>query len=402
MGQVKRWLEEIEARGWSQVDKTVCTQCLTDYALVEAVRAFAGTTTCDYCGSPPARSGASAPVSLLVDLIVGSLRCEYEDPVEQVLWSSADGGYQMPCVDTYEVLEAHEVTENGDLLDDLTAAIGQTEWVQRDPYKVAPTDALRYGWSEFRDHVKHRRRYSFLLQGPTPHQSPGEITINDVPAAVLRAVAEADQVRTLLAGTRWWRLRPHAPAETYVSAKDLGTPPDHVARDNRMSGKGIGAFYGASTALGAQREVASYADPSHVGTIGQFELLCDITVVDLTNAPRVPSLFDSSERHRRPSMRFMQDFVEDVRRVADPDDRLDLDYVPTQIISEFLRYELNHRTGPVLGVLWRSSKDPSIDCCVIFASHEEMTDLPLVDSAHVLGLDPGSVRVLSAPLTTGL
>ena len=399
---MKRWLEEIEARGWNDVDKVVCTRCVTDYALVKGIRADDCSAVCDYCDSRPTPPDASAPVSVILDLIVDGFRTEYEDPVEQVLWSSADGGFQMALDDTYDLLETHEVTEDGELISDLATAIGQSEWVQRDPYAVAPADALRYGWSEFRDHVKHRRRYSFLLQGPTASQGAGEITINDVPAAVLNAVSEAGQVRTLPAGTKWWRLRPHDANETYETAGDLGTPPDSVARDNRMSGKGIGAFYGASTALGAQREVASYADPTHVGTIGQFELLRNITVVDLTNAPRVPSLFDVEDRHRRPAIRFMHDFIEDVRRVADPTDRLDLDYIPTQIISEFFRYELDDPTGPVLGVLWRSSKDAEVTCCVIFASNSEMTDLSTAQRSHLLGLDPDSVSVISAPLAEGI
>lgn len=402
MGLTKRWLEEIEARGWSDVDKTVCSGCLTDYALIDGIRASGGTEPCDYCGTRPTAPDASGPLSIILDLIVDGLRTEYEDPVEQVLWSSADGGYQMPLDDTYDLLAIHEVADDGNLLDDIASAIEQVEWVQRDPYALAPADALRYGWSQFRDHVKHQRRYSFLLQGATAYQGAGELTINDVPAAILGSVTDADHVRVLKAGARWWRVRPHPAAETYRSAKELGTPPDSVARDNRMSGKGIGAFYGASTGIGAQREVASYADASHVGTIGEFELLRDISVVDLTSVASIPSLFDAAERQRRPAIRFMHDFVEDVRRVADPSDRLDLDYIPTQIISEFFRYELSGPTGPVRGVIWRSSKDPTVECCVIFASNDEMTELPTATAAYVLALDPASVRVLRAPLNTGL
>lgn len=101
---MKRWLEEIEARGWNDVDKVVCTRCVTDYALAERLRADDSSAVCDYCDSRPTLPDASAHVSGILDLIVDGFRTEYEDPVEQVPWSYADGGFQMALDDTYGLL----------------------------------------------------------------------------------------------------------------------------------------------------------------------------------------------------------------------------------------------------------------------------------------------------------
>lgn len=397
---MKRLLEEIEARGWSDVDKTVCSGCLTDYALSAAVRETGGQGACDYCHLAPTCPEASAPVGLVLDLIVDGFRYEYEDPVEQVLYSSADGGYQMGLLDAWDLLGNHDVTEDGDLVEDLATAIQQDAWVQRDPYAASPTDALRWGWESFREYVKHRRRYTFLVRDSTSMYGAGEITMDAMPAALADAVDSAGQVRVLRAGKRWWRVRVHAPGEQHGSASALGSPPDQWAKDNRMTAKGMGAFYGASTAAGAQAEVAGYADPLDEGTIGEFELLSDITVVDLTRVDDVPSLFDVGRRHERAPIAFMRGFVQDVARVADPSDRQNLDYVPTQIVAEYLRYELRGAAGPVAGILWRSSKDPSVENCVIFAANEQMSEAGAILHESLLALDRASVRVIPAPLAT--
>lgn len=394
-----RLLEEIEARGWSGVDKTVCSGCLTDYALKAAVRETGGRTSCDYCQTAPVSPEASAPVDVILDLIVEGFRYEYEAPIEQVLYSSEEGGYQMGLYDAGDLLENHEVTEDEELFKDLVMAIEQDAWVQRDPYAASPKDALRWGWQAFRKYVKHRRRYTFLVRDISPSHGAGDISMDEMPAALADAVETAGQIRVLEAGTKWWRIRVHPAGEVHQTAAALGSPPDEWAKDNRMTPKGMGAFYGASTPAGAQAEVAGYADPTDEGTIGEFELLRDITVVDLTTVDDVPSLYDASRRHERAPIAFMRGFVKDVTRIADPSDRQNLDYIPTQVVAEYLRYELKGAAGPVVGILWRSSKDDAVEDCVIFAANEEMSDAGDSGSDSLLELRPSSVRLIPAPLS---
>lgn len=142
-----------------------------------------------------------------------------------------------------------------------------------------------------------------------------------------------------------------------------------------MSPKGIGAFYGASTLDGAVAEVAGYADPTAMLSVGQFELVVPIGVVDLREATRVPSLFDSELRELRAPIAFLKAFIEDISKPSQPTDRQDLDYIPTQVITEYLRYELPARLGPIEGVVWRSSKDRTVDVCALFVANGEFADI---------------------------
>jgi hypothetical protein len=160
-----------------------------------------------------------------------------------------------------------------------------------------------------------------------------------------------------------------------------------------MSPKGIGAFYGASTAVGARKEVAGYASPGQEATVGLFTQLTDLTVVDLRDLPSIPSLFDPDKRHLRGPIEFLRDFVKDVTEVAKPEDTHNLEYIPTQVIAEHLRFDL-----PADGILWRSSKDPDVDVVVLFLSNAEMCNAGSCDTNSRLRLEPETTRRLEPPL----
>jgi len=390
MGMAKRYFEEIASRGWADVDKVVCSVCINEEALADAIRAHSGKLACDYCELIPVSPQATAPVELVLELIVDGLRREYEDPNESMAW---DGGWVGSVADTWDLLWDFEVTEREDVHDDLHAAIAQAQWCQRDPYAASPAEALSWGWDAFTGYVKHSRRYTFLTTDDTTAEGAGEIPMHSIPGAVARAVTQAGMMKTLPAGAEWWRVRKHRPSEVYTSPLDLGTPPDEKARDNRMSPKGIGVFYGASSPDGARAEVDGYAESDEAGTLARFLTKVPLLVVDLRDAPVVPSLFDAGRRHLRPAAQFMRDFIQNVTRIARPTDTQDLDYIPTQVIAETFRYELGAK-----GVLWRSTKDPGVTSCVLFVPADRVGEEGGADQAAELELQPSSLTRLSAPL----
>lgn len=281
MGLTKRLLEEQWERGWSSVDRSICARCLSDSALRNEVVSAVEFGQCDYCGRGGNGDPIAAPVDVVLEAVVQGLRSEYEDPLEEVAWSSADGGYQMPVSDTWHLLQEHEVTENAKLLTDLAGAVEQ-QWCQRNVYAPAPHEALRWGWQGFRDHVTHRARYTYYLPSPDAeeHRGYGEIPPEDMPEALLQAVEAGGLARLLPDGTRWVRARVHSAHEHPKSARDLGSPPPAVARTNRMSAAGISAFYGASSEAGAIAEVAGYADPGSYATVAIWETARDLPVID--------------------------------------------------------------------------------------------------------------------------
>jgi hypothetical protein len=388
VGFTKRHLEEIESRGWADSDSTVCSSCVLDEALVAAVVDYGGTEACDFCGAT--RKVASAPLEVVLDLVVDGVRFEFEDPVEQSAYDSEDG-YLVPTWDTWDLLESLEVTDRADVLDAIAGAMRQGLWCQRDPYAVTPTQALEWGWQAFRTFVKESRRYTFLVPDPSTADGAGALAMHSVPTAIASAVASSALVATLPPGSKWWRARVGAGSETFSAAREIGTPPATHAKVHRMSPKGIGAFYGASTLDGAVLKVAGYADPTAMLSVGQFELIQSIRVVDLREVAPVPSLFDPQMRPLRAPITFLQSFVEDISTPSSPTDHQNLEYVPTQVITEYLRYELPAKLGPIEGVIWRSSRDRSVDVCALFIAFDEIADAGSETANTRMVLNPSTV-----------
>ncbi len=114
--------------------------------------------------------------------------------------------------------------------------------------------------------------------------------------------------------------------------------------------------------------MSKYADPPGSGlSVGEFALHRGVRVLDLrTPPPPVPSLFNAADRDRRPATVFLREFIKSIGEPTRPGGSDEVTYIPTQIITEFLRYGLPG--GPVDGILWRSTAVADVDCCVLFAT----------------------------------
>lgn len=395
MGQVKRALTEMDEQGWQEVGTIVCTDCITDEALIQAIRAQNNQSACSYCGNIPRSPGASAPLEVVLKLIVDGLLYEYEAPIEHMGW---DGEWQGTVHDLSDLLWDFHTTEHTDVHKALNDAILHDQWCQRDPYAESPTQALTWGWEGLRQFVRNNHRLPNVEDGKADALGAGAIPKHAMPTALVQSVVEAGLVRKLPASTEWWRIRVHKAGQRYTTAADIGTPKDEYAQHNRMSPKGLGAFYGASTGAGARKEVAGYAEDTAEGTIGLFRTTRALDVLDLTDLPDVPSLFDLDRRHLRAPIAFLSGFVRDVTEVADPSDDEKLDYIPTQKVAEIFRTEIAGNEGPLAGIIWRSSKDKTVTSCVLFIPSTEVADAGSEDGNTRLSLDPASVETLTAPL----
>jgi HEPN/RES N-terminal domain 1 len=157
-------------------------------------------------------------------------------------WDGREGGYQVPTIETPDLLWEHEVTEDDKLLYDIAGTVNLELWCRKDPYAATDAEALRWGWAAFRKYVQHNRRYTFLTRDDSTADGAGAIPMHGIPAAVVEAVDDTGMITAFDAGTTWWRARVHNPGESYIAAKDIGTPADKYARDNRKSPKASARF----------------------------------------------------------------------------------------------------------------------------------------------------------------
>ena len=111
-------------------------------------------------------------------------------------------------------------------------------------------------------------------------------------------------------------------------------------------------FYGAADPDTAIEEVASSSEDTHV-TWCEFELTEDLQVVDLTQLQPEPSMSDPELGRLHRYIRFLHMVVEQLTARVETDHE-DIDYVPTQIVSEYLLHVLDGAER-VRGLIYQSS-----------------------------------------------
>ena len=185
------------------------------------------------------------------------------------------------------------------------------------------------------------------------------------------------------------RARAHDANEILNTAKELGSPPPACAEYNRMSGVGISMFYGAESEDTALAEIRS--NSNQAVTVGSWTPTREIVYLDLLAARPIPSIFDMNERINRTWLRFLAGFADDLARPINVKDR-GLEYIPTQIVTEYIRDHLKTEDGRYIDAIrYGSATEEGGVCWVVFAGPDDCGDEG-GGSEPLLVLDPNSVR----------
>lgn len=328
----------------------VCSSCFGDENIREWVRQYGGPRGCDACGG---YDSPTAPLDELCAHLSICLSNYWGLAVEQLPYESAEGGYQGQTWYTAEVLYEEGLDlprdHDGSLFDAICAQLPDELWCDYDWLRLDPDVALGFSWDSFCETVKHRRRFFF-------HEKGGDDT--DLPPAggLLSAIASMCEdlglIKGMDAGANIWRARPDLKAVATTGPADFGPPPrEKAVQSNRMNPPGIPMFYGAFRATTAVREVRANA-----AVVGHFRLARAVRVLDLANLPKVPGTFSDASRRERLGLRFLHSFADAIMQPVARDDRVHVDYIPSQVVTEYLR-EHTFSGGPVDGVLYPSTVD---------------------------------------------
>lgn len=341
MGLAKRWAMEIDERGFDPIEGAVCVEHIRDPHLRDAVTELTADETCLVCGRPAAGDGELFAVELevLFEPIMAGINFLYA-PASSLPWDSENREYFGPVRDEYEVLEAvcdgAFDDEAFDRLLDLmaTAISGRGTWT---PFGApAETEHLDYGWESFVETVKHSSR--FVYAADDGRDTPGVSMLTFLDQLRVYVDGALELVDTLDAGTMVYRGRlVERRSEVPATASKLGPAPSDRAAANRLSPAGISLLYASEDAQTAVAEIAAHG-PKPRALIGGFRSTRALTILDLTKTPKMPSVFDPGSRHAYVMARFLRDFVRAVTAPVIPDGREHVEYVPTQVVTEYLRW----------------------------------------------------------------
>lgn len=216
-------------------------------------------------------------------------------------------------------------------------------------------------WNRFCHTVTHEQRFmnaevSELLGEIFRHIHLQADTARNHPVYVLRAAENRRLFRARIAGPEDRGKIQENPAA------GLGPPPRRLDKPNRMNPSGIAAFYAAFDLDTCVSELRPLVGAEVV--FAQFELVRDVVVLDTTRfaaPPKELNLFARDHVRRLGQWRFMQRFMAEIAKPISPGDE-HLDYVPTQVVAEFLNRIHEVRIGkqvrPIEGILYRSAQHP--------------------------------------------
>lgn len=368
MGQAKAEFIEVEERGWYALDTHVCADCVEDEFLKSLIKDSSDVDTCDYCRHQSG-DAIAAPTEVIMKAIAAAVYYYFNDPTNAgVPWEG--GASAIEPIETGDVLMSIGLDCHDDLFENIEKAFINEAWVPAAGGHWSsshPHEELSSSWGSFVDAVKHKTRYFFTnLKSEEPGEYP--------PAGILKKIGELVDKLALISrlpvGMRLYRVRERGNSESWeLVAKEIGPPPCEKARAGRMNPAGISYLYLAQERETALAEVLS--GPPCTAACAEFLVSSEVTVIDLCQIHTLPSIFDNDLRDVREGLLFIADFAETISEPVRKDGGEHVDYVPSQVVSEFFAKVLGDKLAKgIHGMVYPSAVQPGGRNVVLFPSGE--------------------------------
>lgn len=361
--------EEGRSRGYSLPEcgeKFLCSCHFSNPYLREYIENNGDNGKCSYCG----HEGMVIDLRDFVEFVGGRLSEYLQDldsadlPLASGLLDDDDEILGLAHIGPYLVSdEADYFDNNGEALacfglvpdsdklyDDLSLCLHLEYKIRKNPNSPLMSEELAYLWSQFSDLVKRKQRYTFfhssLFDEPSIEHSPNGLS--DILSELGTLMHRVESF--LPTGTLLYRGRPTKSKGEVNCFKDLTSPPAEFAKVNRLSSAGISMFYGSFEPDTPIEEIRHYSNDSFI-YLGHFETTKDLCVVNLCNLPKIDFWMPSGWQEYS----FLSHFHDEISKPIS-EDKPDIEYIPSQIFTEYVRYLCRASTGKSYdGIIYRSS-----------------------------------------------
>lgn len=355
-------------------DKNVCSNHFDEKPIKNFIRRKSIRGFCDYCDK-------NTSVIALEDLMIFLMQAVqgfYTDPANFMSYNGREGGYSGNVYESDEILQEHfglDIHET-ELFNDVFDSLDPFKiWANEMEYYDSPSDILLYSWEYFKKVVKNRSRYFFGLVKDLNSQEYF-MDSNQILYEIGNSIKKFKLIKTLPVGTELHRCRQHRQGDDSVTtASGMTSPPDQFAvHPNRMSPAGISMFYGAFEIETALAETLDYGNTDmEFFTTATFVIKKELTIIDLSSLPDLPSPFDQRRIKDFYRISFIKDFVKDLMAPIQRDGRVHIEYVPTQVITEYFRFPFSDelKNGKRIdGIVYPSSRNLKKACVLFFDNPE--------------------------------
>jgi hypothetical protein len=370
VGVVKSQWIDAQERGWSDIeDKYVCVKCVEDDFLKEQIRRSASAKKCDYCGTR-SRKPIAAPVGVVQELVASTVFHFYAEPTQAGV--PYDGGWVVEPESTDDVLQSIGLVCNDDLYQEIGDAFTVDAWVRAAQGHWATPhrhEILKYSWYRFSEWIKHETRFFFPMSSyPAIERDPHDLEPDQMLRAVGALARDLKLIKIERAALPLYRARQRPEGSTWVADEtSMGAPPADLASAGRMNPAGISYLYLAYEERTAMQEVLR--DGTGSVQTAKFLSTRDLRILDLADLPEEPSIFDSERRDQREGLVFLREFVEAICEPIGIDGQEHINYVPSQVVSEFFALVFQDADGNGIdGIAYRSAVAAGGKNLVLFPS----------------------------------
>jgi len=138
-----------------------------------------------------------------------------------------------------------------------------------------------------------------------------------------------------------------------------------------MNPAGIAYLYTALDPETAAKEVGATRRGGGTPFLSKFELGHDVTVFDLTEFPPEPSIFDIGNKSHRDTRKLIEAFSLSISTPVPKNGSEHIDYVPSQVVCEYLAQAFELRPCSTLGgLIYASAVHEGGKNLVLFPSHQ--------------------------------
>lgn len=393
MGLVKSQLD----RGYHLGDGRVCISCFEDYAISNFVIATTDGVGCDYCADSGNHQRPSVDFDDVMPFIFDGICREYTTPEQSLpLDNESESGYFGTVIEKDDLVRYYVelASPSDDLLQKIIDSIEQEAWCEPDQLYESAHEELIFDWQEFRRLICKEARFVFFRYGTREGNGLQERPVSDILEHIATISERLGLFQTLTSGSEFVRARKWTSKNPYpLTVTELGPPSAKISAGfpNRMSPPGIPMFYGSDEAKTAIAEI-TVSGMRQVMT-SRFGLVKKIKVLDLTRIPPLPSIFDKQKYHLRSSIKFLKSFLKDFSRSVVRDGHEHVDYVPTQVLTEYFRLIVRSENEPVRGIVYPSTRRSNGKSVVLFANRKNcISSSQTVTDESMLRLVSGSIR----------
>ena len=347
--------------------KRICANCIDEEYFKKHIESNNILGICTYCGN---KKNILELNTIIKDIIEG-IEFIYDDPVNGLGYS--DGEYVKgngDILDTYDLLTDKFEFGGSKAFQDILDSLPNQLWCKKVFYGLDTAQEKIYTWDYFVNQVKYKTRYFFIqekinMDEHLPYNKPFDI-LKDFATSI----EKLNLIDKLNKGSIIYRARRNENGKKYKSPAELGTPKaKECVKPNRMSPAGIPMFYGSQTKETCLSELRNVKGEY---SIGKWMLTEELSILNLTlffkfdkdtnkyYYPDFPSVFDIDNRKNIFEYQFILKFASDLSGKVN-DNVASIEYIPTQIVAEYLKKIALFNNNNLDGICFYSSIDGGIN-----------------------------------------